>query len=121
MVTILLIEDEPTIREELVDALTFEGYEAYGAGDGEAGIGLAQQHLPDLVICDILLPGMNGYEVLQHLQATPETAHIPVIFLSALNNPQDIELGFSLGAKAYLTKPFRLAELMGTIAELVQQ
>lgn len=119
MSSILLIEDERTIREELVDALTFEGFEALGAGDGETGITLAFQHRPDLVICDILLPGMNGYEVLQQLQATPETEHIPVIFLSALNNPQDIELGFSLGAKAYLTKPFRLAELMTTIAELI--
>ncbi len=120
MASILLIEDEHTIREELVDALSFEGFAAIGAGDGETGIELAQKHLPDLVICDILLPGINGYEVLQHLRAKPETAHIPVMFLSALNNPQDIELGFSLGAKAYLTKPFRLAELMATISELVK-
>ncbi len=121
MASILLIEDEHTIREELVDALSFEGFQAISAGDGETGVVLAKQHVPDLVICDILLPGINGYEVLQQLRATPETTNIPVMFLSALNNPQDVELGFSLGAKAYLTKPFRLAQLMEIISELIEK
>lgn len=119
MASILVIEDERIIREELVDILTFEGYMASGAGDGETGLELAQQQLPDLVICDILLPGINGYEVLQQLKAIPETAHIPLMFLTALNNPQDTEMGYALGAKAYLTKPFRLQELIALIAELL--
>src|SRR5215471_14572483 len=77
MTKILVIEDEAMLREEVVDWLTFEGYEAVGAEDGLAGVEQAAQHLPDLIVCDITMPRLDGYGVLLEIHANPTTADIP--------------------------------------------
>ena len=127
MVRILVIEDEQEILTCILNFLREENYKALGANDGELGWQLAQKELPDLIICDVTLPKMSGYEVLSALRKIPTTASIPFIFLTARTNRVDWRKGMELGADDYLTKPFRLEELQRAIAtrlekrELLQQ
>jgi DNA-binding response OmpR family regulator len=115
MKTILAIEDETTIRENVLEMLTSEGFEVIEAHNGEMGITLARDKIPDLVICDIMMPGIDGYQVLTHLRKHPETALIPFIFLTAKASPVHLRQGMDLGADDYLTKPFTRGELLGAI------
>ena len=122
MTKILVIEDEPSLREEILDLLEAEGFEVMGVEDGVAGVALAQNHPLDLILCDIMLPEADGYEVLETLRQHPDTALIPLIFLTAKATRDDIRQGMNLGADDYLTKPFRTAELLNAItARLVKQ
>ncbi len=116
MKTILVIEDVRSLREEIVTILDCLDYTAIAAADGKQGIELARIHLPDLVLCDIMMPEMDGYEVFQVLNQDPETAHIPFIFLSAKADKSDVRRGMNLGADDYLTKPFTSEELGEAIA-----
>lgn len=116
MKTILVIEDVRSLREEIVAILDCLDYKAIAAADGAQGIELARLHLPDLVLCDIMMPEMDGYEVFQTLHQDPETAHIPFIFLSAKADKSDVRRGMNLGADDYLTKPFTSEELSEAIA-----
>jgi diguanylate cyclase len=115
MAKILVIEDEATLREALVEWLMLEDYAVIDAADGLAGIEAAVQHLPDLILCDIMMPRMDGYGVLAQLQANKETAHIPLIFTTAKVAPEDIRKGLELGATAYVKKPFTRLELLQVI------
>lgn len=115
MTTILIIEDETTIRENVLEMLTSEGFEVIEATDGEMGISLARYKIPDLVICDIMMPGIDGYQVLTYLRKHPATALIPFIFLTAKASPVYLRQGMDLGADDYLTKPFTRGELLGAI------
>lgn len=121
MPMILLIEDEQDLRENLVDTLTFEGYDLITAANGLQGIELAAAHEPDLILSDIMMPKMDGYSALVALQKDDKTAHIPVIFLSAANDRSYIRHGMELGAEDYLTKPFTHAELLSTIKARLQR
>lgn len=112
---ILLIEDDPNIRTEVVEWLTMQGYDTSYATNGPEGVHLATTLLPDLVISDIMMPGMTGYEVLRALQSDPTTALIPFIFVSALADRKSVRLGMTLGADDYLTKPFSHDELLDAI------
>lgn len=112
---ILIIEDEPLVRENILDLLQAENFEAIGAENGRIGIKMAQQHLPDLIICDVMMPEVNGYEVLQTLQQDETTATLPFIFLSAKSDRIDLRQGMVKGANDYLTKPCTPAELMEAI------
>ncbi len=112
---ILVIEDENTIREELVDWLTFEGFEALGAANGREGIEMALADVPDLIISDITMPEVDGYGVLLELQKHPRTMSIPFVFLTARADKSFVRHGMELGADDYLTKPFTLVELMSAI------
>jgi len=116
MTKILVIEDDPTVRGLIVKLLKAEAFEVISSSDGPAGIELAQSQNPDLIICDIMMPGCDGYEVLQHLRQTPSTAQIPFIFLTAKAERAELRRGMELGADDYLTKPFKRAELLGAIA-----
>jgi diguanylate cyclase (GGDEF)-like protein len=116
MQTILVIEDEAIIRENLVRLLKAEHFRAIGAEDGRVGLELAQTQSPDLILCDILMPQMDGYEVLKHLQQNPETAPIPFLFLTAKADRDDFRTGMDLGADDYLTKPFTRVQLLKAIA-----
>src|SRR5262245_4075540 len=107
MTKLLIIEDEQIIQEELVEALSFEGFDAIGIADGETGLEMVHQVQPDLIVCDVLLPGMDGFEVLQALKSQVETRQIPFIFLTCLNDPREIERGYQLGANGYIVKPFK--------------
>lgn len=106
MTRILVIEDEMILRREVVEWLKLEGYEAVGAADGEQGIEQAFRLLPDLIICDITMPRLDGYGVLLELRAHPSTAAIPFIFVTARASQDDVRYGMGLGADDYITKPF---------------
>jgi len=122
MKTILVIEDVRSLREEILTILDCLDYTAIAAADGKQGIELARLHLPDLVLCDIMMPEMDGYAVFHTLSQDPETAHIPFIFLSAKADKSDIRRGMNLGADDYLTKPFTSEELSDAIgARLAKQ
>ncbi len=113
---ILVIEDEQAVRENLLDLLDAEDFEVFGASDGKAGVELAKAHLPDLVICDVMMPELDGFGVLTALRATQETATIPFMFLTARTDKSDLRQGMSLGADDYLTKPFTQTELLEAIS-----
>jgi CheY-like chemotaxis protein len=115
MTKILVIEDEETVRENILELLDAEGFEAIAAENGRIGLNLAQQHLPDLILCDIRMPELDGYGVLSALRSEPETAEIPFMFLTAKAAKTELNLGMELGANAYITKPFTLVELLTAI------
>ncbi|MBL8163119.1 MAG: response regulator [Anaerolineae bacterium] len=121
MTKILVIEDEQVIRSEMVDWLQYENYEVIEAANGRQGLDAAIREIPDLIVCDIVMPQMNGLAVLQALRSNPDIAHIPFIFLTARANHESIQQGLELGANAYLTKPFTLDEVLGTIQTLIRK
>lgn len=104
--TVLSIDDDPDIRELVARVLGLAGYDVVSAADGPSGIRAAREHLPGLILLDIMMPGMNGYRVCDELQTDRRTSDIPVIFLTALGDQQDRARAFALGATDYLTKPF---------------
>jgi len=112
---ILIIEDEKLILESIADYLREEGYECVTAPTGTEGITIAKKELPDIILCDIKMPGLNGHQVLKELRANPGTSSIPFIFLSALVDQQDLRTGMVLGADDYITKPFQPEDLLGSI------
>lgn len=111
MKQVLVIEDEAPIRANLVRFLRLEGYEVAEAQDGEAGVQLALGRKPDLIICDYMMPKMDGFEVLEAIKQNPQTQQIPFYFLSASAEPERLELALGRGANGYLTKPFSLEQL----------
>lgn len=115
MSKILVIEDELPLLEEVVDVLTFEGFDVTSASDGMAGLEQLEKSLPDLIISDIMMPRLDGYGVLAHLRASPATATIPFIFLTAKVEKQDFRHGMELGADDYLMKPFTQKELLAAV------
>jgi two-component system, sensor histidine kinase and response regulator len=118
---ILVIEDEETVRENILELLDAEGFEAIAAQNGRIGVNLAQQHLPDLILCDVRMPELDGYGVLKALRSEPATVAIPLIFLTAKAAKTDLSYGLELGANAYITKPFTLTELLGAISQILSQ
>ena len=121
MTTILVIDDTQDLLDDIVETLQSEDYVAYGATSGKKGIQLAQELLPHLIICDIMMPGMDGFEVLKTLRADPKTATIPFIFLTALTGRTDRRQGMSLGADDFLTKPFAVDELLTSIETQIRK
>ncbi len=121
MTKILVIEDMQSLRENIVEALELLDFEAVGAENGLVGVKFAQEHLPDLIICDIMMPELDGYGVLEALRQVPETATIPFIFLSAKADKTDIRQGMNKGADDYLTKPFTVEELRSAIAARLEK
>ncbi|HCI81085.1 MAG TPA: diguanylate cyclase response regulator [Ktedonobacter sp.] len=115
MITILVVEDDRTIAELLRETLEIEGYRTVNALSGEEAIRYALREMPQLILLDIMLPKMNGYEVIQQLRAHPKTVHIPIIALSARVTLADKVQAFELGADSYLTKPFDTDELLARI------
>ena len=118
---ILVIEDEKTTLNSIVEFLLSEGFDAIGAENGRMGIELAQKHLPALIICDILMPELDGYDVLTYLQQDRETASIPFIFLTATTDSSSFRLGMEMGADDYLRKPVTSAELRAAIASRLRK
>lgn len=115
MTKILLIEDNNDIRENVVEILELSNYKVYAAANGKEGVGLALKHRPDIVLCDIMMPEMDGYGVLEALNTHPGTKATPFIFLTAKAERPDIRKGMELGADDYLTKPFDDFELLRAI------
>lgn len=112
---ILLIEDNPDIRENTQELLELSDYDVEVAENGKEGVKLAKDILPDLIICDIMMPELDGYGVLQILNKQPQTASIPFIFLTAKAEKDDFRKGMTLGADDYLTKPFDETDLLNAI------
>lgn len=112
---ILLIEDNIEIRENTSEILSLANYEVIAAENGKIGVELAQRELPDLIVCDIMMPELDGYGVLHILNKKKETESIPFIFLTAKTELTDIRKGMNLGADDYLTKPFSDTELLAAI------
>jgi len=115
MTRVLLIEDEFHLRDFITSSLELFGYEVVAIETGEKGIELAHSAAPDIILCDISLPGIDGYGVLHALHQNPNTASIPFIFLTARTDRQEIRKGMALGADDYITKPFGIDELMSSI------
>lgn len=112
---ILVIEDQPDVRENLMELLELSNYEVVGAENGKSGVKLALECRPDLILCDIMMPEMDGYEVLYLLGKNPSTAQVPFIFLTAKSEKSDFRKGMNMGADDYITKPFDEMELFGAI------
>ena len=115
MKRILIIEDETQVRENIKQILEFSDFEVVSAAEGASGLKLAKAHAPDLIICDIMMPGLDGYSVLKALRQETATETIPVIFLTAKADRCDLRQGMELGADDYLTKPFGNSELIRAV------
>jgi len=112
---ILVIEDEPEMRRNMTALLRYHNYEPIAAENGRAGVEAARRGKPDLILCDVMMPELDGYGVLQALQADASLARIPFIFLTAKGEKDDLRSGMNLGADDYLTKPVANAELVQAI------
>lgn len=121
MSRILVIEDEQLIRENLLELLEAEGFDTISAENGVDGILLAQEQIPDLIICDMRMPGLDGFEVLKMLRQEPITTGIPFIFLTAKIERSSQSQSRELGADAYVTKPFLANELIKEIMALIKK
>ena len=115
MKRILLIEDNTEVRENTAEILSLADYDVTTATNGKEGVELVQKLLPDLVVCDIMMPELDGYGVLHILSKKPETASIPFIFLTAKAEKSDMRKSMELGADDYLTKPFDDTDLLKAI------
>lgn len=115
MQKVLLIEDDIAVRENTAELIELSGYEVITAPNGKMGVSLAKNALPDIIICDIMMPEMDGYGVIKELSADPSTKYIPFVFLSAKTEHKDIRKGMDLGADDYLTKPFEEHDLISAI------
>lgn len=115
MRTILLIEDNNDIRENLSEILELSNYKVLAAPDGKQGVELAIEHHPDIIVCDIMMPVLDGYGVIHMLQKNESTRNIPFIFLSAKAERTEIRKGMELGADDYITKPFTGTEVLSAI------
>jgi DNA-binding NarL/FixJ family response regulator len=121
MKKILIIEDEVEMRRNIVTVLRFEKYLPLAAENGRQGVALAKKEKPDLILCDVMMPQLDGYGVLQELRADAELALIPFVFLTAKGEKEDLRSGMNLGADDYLTKPVPKADLLRAIeARLVR-
>jgi CheY-like chemotaxis protein len=116
---ILICDDDPVILRLLQVNLELEGYEVLSAHNGEEALELASAEHPDLVILDIMMPKLNGYETCERLKASEDTKEIPVMFVSAKAQQSDIEKGKSYGVADYLTKPFDPTDLIEIVERLV--
>ena len=121
MSRILVIEDELSVRENILARLEAEGFDTLDADNGLNGVELALAHKPDLIICDVMMPELDGYGVLSMLRHNPITATIPFVFLTAKADKMDLRQGMEMGADDYLTKPFTRTELLGAIAARLQK
>jgi DNA-binding NtrC family response regulator len=116
MTRILVVEDDEIVRENVAELLEMEGFEVLQSADGPAGIQAALRHDPALIICDVTMPGMDGFQVFEVLSGHPATTAIPFIFLTARAERSDIRRGMALGADDFITKPFARVELMDSVA-----
>lgn len=121
MKKILLIEDHPPMRENLVLMLEMEGFTVLCAAHGRRGLELARSVSPDLILCDVMMPELDGYGVLQALRADSATSTIPFLFLTAKGEKQDQRTGMNLGADDYLVKPVAKEEVLAAIAARLQR
>jgi DNA-binding response OmpR family regulator len=118
---VLVIEDNQEMNENISEILSLAHYEVLRALNGKAGLALASEHKPDLILCDIMMPELDGYGVLHILRHNPETARIPLVFLTAKSSQEDFRTGMNLGADDYVTKPFNDLDLLKVVEIRLQK
>ena len=121
MAKILIAEDERDIRDLVAFTLRFAGHEVVAVGNGEEAVQAARQEKPELILMDVRMPRMTGYEACEKMKADPGLNKIPVVFLSAKGQESEIRTGLEAGADEYLLKPFAPAELTVRVAELLEK
>ena len=119
--TVLVIDDEPELVKLIDYNLTKAGYLVLTAADGESGLATARRHAPDAIVLDVMMPGVDGFEVCKRLRQEPQTAGIPILMLTAKAEEADRVLGLELGADDYLTKPFGVRELQARVKALLRR
>lgn len=119
MAKILIVEDEKDIRQLVIYTLQYAGYQVIAGVNGEEAVALAQQERPDLILMDVRMPRMDGYQAAQQIKNDETTRHIPIVFLSAKGQESEVEHGFELGAEDYLIKPFNPTELIDRIRSVI--
>lgn len=115
---ILVVDDDEHILRSLSQYLELEDFNVVSASSGPEALKLFQQERPDLLVLDVMMPGMDGFQVLETLRKNPETASVPVLMLTARDQHNDILKGYQMGATSYLVKPFNLDELVDAIREV---
>jgi CheY-like chemotaxis protein len=121
MPKILIAEDEPDIRDLIAFTLRFAGYEVAAANNGEEAVQLASREFPDLILMDVRMPRMTGYDACRVLKGNPELKHIPVVFLSAKGQESEIQTGLEAGAEDYLLKPFAPDQLTERVRAILSK
>lgn len=116
---ILIVEDEESLLKLESILLSSKGYNVTGVMDGKSALEEVRLNRPDLVILDIMLPEMDGFEVCRQIKENPDTRHIPVVMLTAKKNSQDFARGQQVGSDAYITKPFKSSKVLDTVQELL--
>lgn len=119
MAKILIVEDERDIRDLIMFTLQIAGHEVLMAADGEEGWQLTRRELPDLILSDVRMPKMTGYDLCRAVKAAPETRHIPVVFISAKGQDSEVQAGYDAGALDYILKPFAPDQLLLRVAEIL--
>jgi DNA-binding NarL/FixJ family response regulator len=121
MKKILIIDDQTPMRRNLALMLELEGYEVATAENGKVGVERALKHPPDLVICDVMMPELDGHGVVQSLRESKQTATVPFIFLSARGDKADVRIGMNFGADDYLTKPVVREDILAAVAARLER
>jgi DNA-binding response OmpR family regulator len=116
---ILVVEDEPNILRNLTTILEISGYKCLSANNGSQAVELLKNNTPHLVLCDVMMPEMNGFDLLEYILSTPSLSQISFCFLTALADVIEIDKGLELGAKAYITKPFVVKDLLQKVKLLI--
>jgi CheY-like chemotaxis protein len=119
MKTVLVIEDNLEIRENTTEILELAGYRVFTAENGAGGLSIVASEQPDLVLCDIMMPGINGYDVIKEIRNNPLTAKIPFVYITASVEKSDLKIAMDLGADGYVSKPFDIQELIDAIEEAI--
>lgn len=118
---ILVVEDEEALARMVCEALRRQGYECETAFDGDSALDMAEALRPDLIVLDVMLPRLDGFEVTRRLRASRETSEIPIILLTARREEEDVLAGFAAGANDYVRKPFSVAELTARVRALLER
>lgn len=119
MARILVVEDSPTETHQIVNTLARHGHQLLTASTGLQGLSLAVQQQPDLILMDVVMPGLNGFQATRQITKNIETSHIPIIIVSSKNQETDRVWGYRLGARGYLTKPLDDDRLIGAVNEVL--
>ena len=118
---LMLVDDDPNLILLVKDYLEFRGYQVITAGNGREALKLLEQKIPDLIICDVMMPEMDGYSLVEHIRKNSATEWIPVLFLSAKGQSQDRVKGLNTGADVYIVKPFEPEELVAQVESSLKQ
>ena len=116
---IIVLEDEPEILDNLILMLEFAEHDVYGALNGKDGLSLIREHKPDVIVSDVIMPDMTGYDVIREVKKDNSLEHCKVLFVSARTMEEDIQRGLNEGADAYITKPFTVDELIKMVERLL--